>query len=265
MIERHRITTSQFVPTMFVRMLKLPDEVRERYDVSSLTHATHAAAPCPVDVKQRMLDWWGPIIHEFYAGTEGAGICYISPTEWFAATGVGGASDRRHHPRGRRERRRAPGPDEEGQIYFDSASRVRVPQRPRKDRRDAATLKGLAHPGRHRPGGRGRLSLSHRPQSVHHQLRRGEHLPPGSRERHSSMHPSPWPTWRCSVCPTRSSVKRSKPSCSRPEPVTSPEERGGRTRSRAHRVLPVEAGRASSAPAASSSATSSPASPPASS
>lgn len=82
LIEEHQVTTAQFVPTMFVRMLKLEPEVRAGYDVTSLTHATHAAAPCPVDVKQQMMDWWGPIIHEYYTGTEGAGFCYISPQDW---------------------------------------------------------------------------------------------------------------------------------------------------------------------------------------
>jgi fatty-acyl-CoA synthase len=86
-IERHRITHSQWVPTMFVRMLKLPDDVRSSYDVSSLRVAVHAAAPCPVDVKQRMLDWWGPIVHEYYAGTENNGFCAITPDEWMRHKG----------------------------------------------------------------------------------------------------------------------------------------------------------------------------------
>jgi acyl-CoA synthetase (AMP-forming)/AMP-acid ligase II len=66
-IERYRVTASQWVPTMFIRMLKLPPEVRDRYDVSSLTAAVHAAAPCPVAVKEQMIEWWGPVIHEYYA------------------------------------------------------------------------------------------------------------------------------------------------------------------------------------------------------
>ncbi|MEM7091674.1 MAG: acyl-CoA synthetase [Actinomycetota bacterium] len=121
MIERHRISTTQLVPTMFVRMLKLPDDVRARYDVSSLTHATHAAAPCPVEVKHRMLDWWGPIIHEFYAGTEGAGICYISPTDWLERPGsVGQAIGATIHVVDENGAELPPG--EEGQIYSDSSS-----------------------------------------------------------------------------------------------------------------------------------------------
>ena len=80
LIETHRVTHAQFVPTMFVRMLKLPEAVRERYDVSSLQCVIHAAAPCPVDVKHQMMDWFGPIIHEYYGGTEGfAGTDHRAP------------------------------------------------------------------------------------------------------------------------------------------------------------------------------------------
>jgi long-chain acyl-CoA synthetase len=86
-VARHRITHSQWVPTMFVRMLKLPEEVRARNDLSSMQVAVHAAAPCPVDVKQRMLDWWGPIVHEYYAGTENNGFCSITPQEWLQRRG----------------------------------------------------------------------------------------------------------------------------------------------------------------------------------
>jgi long-chain acyl-CoA synthetase len=87
LIERHRVTHAQFVPTMFVRMLRLPREQRERHDLSSLRYAVHAAAPCPVPVKHRMLDWWGPIIHEYYSGTEDLGTTYITPQEWLAHPG----------------------------------------------------------------------------------------------------------------------------------------------------------------------------------
>jgi long-chain acyl-CoA synthetase len=86
-IETHRVTHAQFVPTMFVRMLKLPDAVREAYDVSSLECVIHAAAPCPVDVKHRMMKWFGPIIHEYYGGTEGFGGTTIGPEEWLAHPG----------------------------------------------------------------------------------------------------------------------------------------------------------------------------------
>ncbi|OBF67972.1 acyl-CoA synthetase [Mycobacterium sp. 852002-51971_SCH5477799-a] len=87
LIETHRVTHAQFVPTMFVRMLKLPVAVRERYDVSSLRCVIHAAAPCPVDVKHRMMEWFGPIIHEYYGGTEGFAGTTIGPQEWLAHPG----------------------------------------------------------------------------------------------------------------------------------------------------------------------------------
>src|SRR5690606_30494741 len=90
LIERYRVNRAQFVPTMFVRMLKLPAEERARYDVSSLEVAIHAAAPCPVDVKQQMLDWWGPVIYEYYAGSEGGGFVAVGPEEWLARPGTGG-------------------------------------------------------------------------------------------------------------------------------------------------------------------------------
>lgn len=87
LIERHRVTHSQLVPTMFVRMLKLPTDVRFRHDLSSLRTAIHAAAPCPVDVKRQMIDWWGPVIYEYYSATEGAGFTAISPQEWLQKPG----------------------------------------------------------------------------------------------------------------------------------------------------------------------------------
>ncbi len=90
LIERHRIDRGQFVPTMFVRMLKLPEAERARFDVSSLQAVIHAAAPCPVDVKQQMLDWWGPVIYEYYAGSEGGGFVAVGPEEWLARPGTVG-------------------------------------------------------------------------------------------------------------------------------------------------------------------------------
>lgn len=87
LIEAEAITHSQWVPTMFVRLLKLPHEVRARYDLSSMRMAVHAAAPCPVEVKRQMMEWWGPIIHEYYAGTENNGFTAITPQEWLAHPG----------------------------------------------------------------------------------------------------------------------------------------------------------------------------------
>ena len=90
LVEQHKITQSQLVPTMFVRMLKLPDEVRKRYDVSSLVGAIHAAAPCPIDVKAKMIEWWGPILIEYYAGSEGNGVTVSNSQQWLSHRGTVG-------------------------------------------------------------------------------------------------------------------------------------------------------------------------------
>ena len=90
LVETHRVTHSQLVPTMFSRMLKLPRDVREKYDLSSLEIAIHAAAPCPPQVKAQMIDWWGPIIHEYYGATEGLGFTACDSVEWLAHRGTVG-------------------------------------------------------------------------------------------------------------------------------------------------------------------------------
>jgi long-chain acyl-CoA synthetase len=92
LIEQHRITHVQFVPTHFVRMLKLSDAERTAHDLSSLTMVVHAAAPCPIDVKHRMIEWIGPIINEYYAGSEGNGFCALNSEQWLAHPGSVGAS-----------------------------------------------------------------------------------------------------------------------------------------------------------------------------
>ena len=89
-IEKFKVTHSQWVPTMFTRMLKLPEEERTGFDLSSHRVAIHAAAPCPVAVKQQMFDWWGPIIYEYYAGTEINGFTHVTPQEWLDHPGTVG-------------------------------------------------------------------------------------------------------------------------------------------------------------------------------
>lgn len=89
LIERYHVTNTHMVPTMFTRLLKLPPEVRERRDVSSLSHVIHGAAPCPVDVKRKMLDWWGPCIYEYYAASEGGGTL-ATPAQWLKKPGTVG-------------------------------------------------------------------------------------------------------------------------------------------------------------------------------
>ncbi|HET9732879.1 MAG TPA: AMP-binding protein [Acidimicrobiales bacterium] len=92
LVERYHITHTQVVPTMFIRMLKLPEEERSRFDTSSLQCVIHAAAPCPVPVKETMINWWGPIINEYYAGTEGNGFVACNSEEWMAHKGTVGKS-----------------------------------------------------------------------------------------------------------------------------------------------------------------------------
>ncbi|QJQ31430.1 acyl-CoA synthetase [Sphingomonas lacunae] len=117
-IERYRITATQMVPTMFVRMLKLPDEERLGHDLSSLQLVIHAAAPCPVEIKRKMIDWFGPIIFEYYAGSEGNGSTGISSEEWLQKPGsVGKATWGILHICDEDGRELPPG--EPGIIYFE--------------------------------------------------------------------------------------------------------------------------------------------------
>jgi long-chain acyl-CoA synthetase len=87
LVPRYKVSHSQLVPTMFSRMLKLPEEVRTKYDLSSLEIAVHAAAPCPAQVKEQMIAWWGPIVHEYYGATEGLGFTACDSAEWLAHRG----------------------------------------------------------------------------------------------------------------------------------------------------------------------------------
>jgi long-chain acyl-CoA synthetase len=86
-IQRHRVTHGQFVPAMFTRILKLPEQVRNSYDLSSLQRVIHAAAPCPVDIKKQMMDWLGPIVDEYYGSSEAVGATWISAEEWLTHPG----------------------------------------------------------------------------------------------------------------------------------------------------------------------------------
>ncbi len=117
LIAAHRVTHAQFVPTMFVRLLKLPAAARARYDVSSLRVVLHAAAPCPVEVKAQMMEWWGPIIHEYYGGTEGFAGTMIGPEEWLAHPGSVGRPLTPVHVLDPDGRELSPG--ETGELYFE--------------------------------------------------------------------------------------------------------------------------------------------------
>ncbi|MBO3751389.1 acyl-CoA synthetase [Streptosporangiaceae bacterium NEAU-GS5] len=130
-IEKYGVTHAQWVPTMFIKMLKTAG--RDRYDLSSLQCAIHASAPCPVPVKQQMFDWWGPIIHEYYAGTEGNGFVYAGPQDWLAHPGTVGRSllgvlhildeDGGDRP-----------PGEHGTVYFSDGPRFEYHGDPEKTR-----------------------------------------------------------------------------------------------------------------------------------
>jgi len=117
LIERYKVTHAQFVPTMFVRLLKLPAAERQAHDLSSLAYVVHAAAPCPVPVKRAMLEWWGPIIHEYYSGTEDIGATWITPAEWLAHPGSVGRPMSPAHIVGPDGAEVALG--EEGTVYFE--------------------------------------------------------------------------------------------------------------------------------------------------
>jgi acyl-CoA synthetase (AMP-forming)/AMP-acid ligase II len=133
LIEQYRATHSQWVPTMFVRMLKLPEEERARWDVSSMQVAIHAAAPCPVPVKEQMIDWWGPVLHEYYAGTESSGFTAIDSEQWLSHKGSVGRcltatvhildDDGRELPIG-----------EAGTIYFEGGGKFEYHNAPEKTR-----------------------------------------------------------------------------------------------------------------------------------
>ena len=138
-IESHRVTHSQWVPTMFTRLLKLPEEERARFDLSSQQLAIHAAAPCPRPVKEAMMRWWGPVLHEYYGGTELNGLTYAGPEEWLAHPGtVGRAILGTLHICDDEGHDQAPG--EPGTVYFE------MPQRPFEYYKDPEQTKSSQHP-----------------------------------------------------------------------------------------------------------------------
>ena len=119
LIERFSITHSQWVPTMFVRLLKLPEKQRRQFDISSMRMAVHAAAPCPIDVKREMIAWWGDIIHEYYSGTENNGFTSITTAEWLAHPGSVGKA-KLGVPHICDEHGNEISGDGEGEIYFEN-------------------------------------------------------------------------------------------------------------------------------------------------
>jgi long-chain acyl-CoA synthetase len=161
LIQRHRVTHVQFVPTHLVRLLKLPADDRARFDLSSLRVVVHAAAPCPPDVKRAVLAWLGPVVYEYYSGSEGVGFCAIGPDEWLAHPGSVGRSllgavhivgpDGTELPAG-----------EEGEVWFEAPGRFEYHGDPAKtaaayDARGWSTLGDIG-----RVDGEGYLHLTDR-------------------------------------------------------------------------------------------------------
>ena len=140
LIEKYQTNYSQWVPIMFVRMLKLPKEVREKYDVSSMMLALHAAAPCPIEIKEQMIEWWGPVIFEYYGASEGNGLTAITSQEWLTHKGSVGKAfvgklwilddDGEALPTG-----------EIGNVYFEGGKQFKYYNEPEK------TAKSYARPG----------------------------------------------------------------------------------------------------------------------
>ena len=130
--EKYRATHTQLVPTMFIRMLKLDDDVRLKYDVSSIEVAIHAAAPCPVPTKKAMIEWWGPVIHEYYAGTEGNGFVYCNSEMWLAHPRDSGDCHLGRGPHLRRGGQRTAARRVRHRV-LRGRRHLRVPQRPRED------------------------------------------------------------------------------------------------------------------------------------
>jgi long-chain acyl-CoA synthetase len=181
LVERYCVVHSLLVPTMFSRMLKLPDEVRRRYNVSSLEAVIHGAAPCPVPVKEQMIEWWGPIIHEYYAATEGHCLVMCDSAEWLVHRGTVGRvllgelqvldEDMQPVVTG-----------SPGTLWFKTASEFEYFKDPAKTREARSARRDDEHGRRCRLRRRGRLRLPNRSAHLHDHLRRGERLSAGMRE-----------------------------------------------------------------------------------
>jgi acyl-CoA synthetase (AMP-forming)/AMP-acid ligase II len=187
LIEQHHVTHAQFVPTHFVRLLKLPLEERAAHDHSSLRMVVHAAAPCPVEVKRHMIEWWGPIINEYYAGSEGNGFCALDSAQWLAHPGSVGrpvvgavhicAEDGTELPVG-----------ETGQVWFESGPRFEYHNDPAKtasayDDRGWSSLGDIGH-----LDGEGYLYLTDR--ASHMIISGGVNIYPQEVENELALHPA---------------------------------------------------------------------------
>ncbi|MCP4755536.1 MAG: AMP-binding protein [Proteobacteria bacterium] len=131
LVEKYRVTHSQVVPTMFIRLLKLPEKIRKSFDVSSLKIVIHAAAPCPIPLKEQMIEWFGPIISEYYSGTEAVGFLFIHSSEWLEHKGsVGRVFMNNVHILDENENEVPVG--QTGTIYFDNINKFSYFKEPEK-------------------------------------------------------------------------------------------------------------------------------------
>ena len=135
LIERHRVTTTHMVPTQFQRLVRLPADVRAKYDVSSLRHVMHAAAPCPIELKRAMLEWWGPVIYEYYGATEGGGTM-VRAQEWLAHPGTVGRPWPGADVKIFDDEGRECGPGEIGTVYLKLMMEFEYKDDPEKTRAD---------------------------------------------------------------------------------------------------------------------------------
>ena len=235
LIEKHKVTHTQVVPTMFVRMLKLPEEEREKPDVSSLQVVIHAAAPCPVPVKEQMIEWWGPVIYEYYAGTEGNGFVCCNSEEWLAHKGTVGKAilgtvhivddDGNELPTG-----------ESGTIYFEGGAEFEYHNDPEKTKgsrndRGWTTLGDIGY-----LDDDGYLYLTDR-KAYMIISRRREHLPAGGGER---PHHAPQGDGRRRVRRAQRGLRRGGEGR---RAARRHGRRRPRPRARAHRLLPRAPGR----------------------
>ena len=190
MIDEHRVTTAYMVPTQFVRFLRLPQDDKDSATTSRACRSiVHSAAPCPLEVKKQMMEWWGPVIWETYGGMEGAATI-AKPYRWLEKPGTVGRSVAGMKVKILDDEGNELPPNEQGGVYLEPerGGRLRLQGRSRAHR--VGHPRQGVHPGRHRLHRRGRLSLHQRPGQGHDHQRRGEHLSGRGRRACSPTHPA---------------------------------------------------------------------------
>ena len=183
LIERYGCTHTHMVPTQFIRMLQLPDDVKAKYDVSSMKWAIHAAAPCPVDTKRKMLDWWGPVIWEYYAATEGGGTI-APPDEWVKYPGTVGRAWPTRELKITDDDGNVLPAGEPGTVWMRMGSAAFEYKGDDEKTDKSHDAEGFLHRRRRRLPQRRRLPVPLRPQERHDHRGRYQHLSRGDRELH---------------------------------------------------------------------------------